>query len=141
MYIIDIDSAAEGITVKSADVILDDIFESGGLTAMIKLKAAREMFQINRAYHSAGELGISTAAYLHMAAATPSLPHALDSPSLSTACSTFFHPPVNLPQRPEGDRNSRIVVIGRNILRDNLAGCLAVLQTRHEPGQPGGMMA
>ena len=79
MCIIDIDSAAQGIMLQSADVILGDIFEWGGFTAMVKLKAACEMFQINLNYHSAGELGIATAAYLHMAAATPSLPHALDT--------------------------------------------------------------
>lgn len=79
MCIIDIDSAAEGVMLNSADVILGDIFEWGGFTAMIKLKAACEMFQINLNYHSAGELGIATAAYLHMAAATPALPHALDT--------------------------------------------------------------
>jgi len=79
MCVIDLDSAAEGLTLKSVDVILGDIFEWGGITAMLKLKGACEMFQINLNYHSAGELGIATAAYLHVAAATPSLPHALDT--------------------------------------------------------------
>jgi len=53
----------------------------------------------------------------------------------------IFHPPVSLPHWPEGDRKSRIVVIGRDIPRDILAGSLAVLRTRHEPAQAGGMMA
>jgi glucarate dehydratase len=79
MAVIDLDSAAEGLTLKSIDVILGDIFEWGGLTAMIKLKGACEMFQVNLNYHSAGELGIATAAYLHLAAATQALPHALDT--------------------------------------------------------------
>jgi glucarate dehydratase len=79
MAVIDLDSAASGLTLKSIDVILGDIFEWGGLTAMMKLKGACEMFQINLNYHSAGELGIATAAYLHLAAATPALPHALDT--------------------------------------------------------------
>jgi glucarate dehydratase len=79
MSIIDMDSSAEGLTLQSADVILGDIFEWGGITAIMKLKAVCETFQINLNFHSAGELGISTAAYLHVAAATPALPHALDT--------------------------------------------------------------
>lgn len=79
MCIIDLDSAAEGITLGSADVILGDIFEWGGLTAMMKLKGVCDAFQINLNFHSAGELGIATAAYLHLAAAIPALPHALDT--------------------------------------------------------------
>ena len=53
----------------------------------------------------------------------------------------IFHPPVGLPHWPEGDRKSRIVVIGRDIPRDILAGSLAVLQTRPNPKHTGGMMA
>jgi glucarate dehydratase len=79
MCIIDLDSTAEGLTLGSADVILGDIFEWGGIGAMLKLKGVCETFQINLNYHSAGELGIATAAYLHLAAATPALPHALDT--------------------------------------------------------------
>ena len=79
MCIIDLDSAAEGLTLGSADVILGDIFEWGGIGAMLKLKGVCEAFQVNLNYHSAGELGIATAAYLHVAAATPALPHALDT--------------------------------------------------------------
>ncbi len=79
MCVIDLDSAAEGLKLGSVDVILGDIFEWGGITAIMKLKGACEMFQINLNYHSAGELGIATAAYLHVAAATPALPHALDT--------------------------------------------------------------
>ena len=79
MCVIDLDSTAEGLTLGSVDVILGDIFEWGGLSAMLKLKGICEAFQINLNYHSAGELGIATAAYLHLAAATPALPHALDT--------------------------------------------------------------
>jgi glucarate dehydratase len=79
MCIIDLDSTAEGVTLGAADVILGDIFEWGGIGAMLKLKGVCETFQINLNYHSAGELGIATAAYLHVAAATPALPHALDT--------------------------------------------------------------
>jgi glucarate dehydratase len=79
MAAIDLDSAALAISLKSVDVILGDIFEWGGIAAMQKLKGASEMFQVNLNFHSAGELGIATAAYLHVAASCGSLPHALDT--------------------------------------------------------------
>jgi len=53
----------------------------------------------------------------------------------------IFHPPVSLPHWPDGDRKSRIVVIGRDIPRDILEASLTVLRTRDEPAQAGGMMA
>jgi glucarate dehydratase len=79
MCVIDLDSTAEGLRLGSVDVILGDIFEWGGLTAMKKLQGACEVFQLNLNFHSAAELGIGTAAYLHLAAAQPALPHALDT--------------------------------------------------------------
>ncbi|MFO0991236.1 MAG: enolase C-terminal domain-like protein [Hyphomicrobiales bacterium] len=79
MAAIDLDSAAESIALNSVDVILGDIFEWGGIAVMQKLKGACEMFQKNLNFHSAGELGIATAAYLHLAASCQSLPHALDT--------------------------------------------------------------
>ena len=79
MSAIDLDSAAEGLQLGSYDVILGDIFEWGGIATIKKLRGACEMLQINLNYHSAGELGIATSAYLHVAASTPALPHALDT--------------------------------------------------------------
>ena len=57
MCIIDLDSAAEGITLGSVDVILGDIFEWGGITAMLKLKGVCEMFQINLNLSQRGRAG------------------------------------------------------------------------------------
>ena len=96
MCVIDLDSAAEGLMLGSVDVILGDIFEWGGFTAMLKLKGACEMFQINLNYHSAGELGIATAAYLHLAAATPALPHALDTHATELAGDVVKPAVINL---------------------------------------------
>jgi glucarate dehydratase len=79
MCVIDLESLAVGIRLGSVDVVLGDVCEWGGLTAMKKLQAVCEVFQINLNFHSAGELGIATAAYLHIAAAQPALPHALDT--------------------------------------------------------------
>ena len=79
MCVIDLDSTAEGLALGSVDVILGDVFEWGGISAIKKLRGVCETLQVNLNYHSAGELGIATAAYLHVAAATPALPHALDT--------------------------------------------------------------
>ncbi|WP_417588054.1 CobW family GTP-binding protein [Pararhodobacter oceanensis] len=44
----------------------------------------------------------------------------------------IFHPPVPLPHWPEGDRISRIVVIGRDLPEGYLAESLALLQSQPE---------
>ena len=85
MCVIDLDGVAVGARMGSVDVILGDIFEWGGMANIARLRGACEVFQINLAFHSAAELGIATAAYLHMAASTKALPHALDSHALELA--------------------------------------------------------
>jgi glucarate dehydratase len=85
MCVIDLDDVAEGLRMGSVDVILGDIFEWGGITNIKKLQGACEVFQLNLNFHSAAELGIGTAAYLHVAASVPALPHALDTHILETA--------------------------------------------------------
>jgi len=85
MATIDLDSTAEAVRLGSVDVVLGDIFEWGGITAIRKLQGVCETFQLNLNFHSAGELGIATACYLHLAAAQPALPHALDTHALELA--------------------------------------------------------
>lgn len=99
MCVIDLDSAAEGLALGSVDVILGDIFEWGGIAAMTKLRGICEALQVNLNYHSAGELGIATAAYLHVAAATPSLPHALDTHATELAGEVIKDGVVGLTER------------------------------------------
>lgn len=79
MCVMDLDQLAQGLRMGSVDVILGDIHEWGGLSNTKKLQATCEVFQLGFNLHSGGELGISTAAYLHMGASVPALPHALDS--------------------------------------------------------------
>jgi glucarate dehydratase len=79
MCVIDLDSCAEGYELGSVDIILGDIFEWGGITNIKKLQGACEMFQLGLNFHSAAELGISTACYLHLAASVPALPWAPDT--------------------------------------------------------------
>ena len=79
MCIIDLDSLAVGQSLGSVDVILGDIFEWGGIANIKKLEGVCEAFQIGLNFHSAAELGIATACYLHVAAAAKALPFALDT--------------------------------------------------------------
>lgn len=79
MCVMDLDQLAQGLRMGSVDVILGDIHEWGGIGNTKKLQATCEVFQLGFNLHSGGELGISTAAYLHMGASVPALPHALDS--------------------------------------------------------------
>jgi glucarate dehydratase len=79
MCVMDLDQLAQGLRMGSVDIILGDIHEWGGISNTKKLQATCEVFQLGFNLHSGGELGISTAAYLHLAASVPALPHALDS--------------------------------------------------------------
>jgi glucarate dehydratase len=79
MCVMDLDQLAQGLRMASVDVVLGDIHEWGGISNTKKLQATCEVFQLGFNLHSGGELGISTAAYLHFAASVPGLPHALDS--------------------------------------------------------------
>jgi glucarate dehydratase len=85
MATIDLDSTAEAIRRGSVDVVLADIFEWGGITAIRHLIGVCETFQLGLGFHSAGELGIATAAYLHLAASVPAMPHAADTHALELA--------------------------------------------------------
>jgi glucarate dehydratase len=85
MCVIDLDGVAVGLRMGSIDVVLGDIFEWGGISRIKKLQGACDIFQLNLNFHSAAELGIGTAAYLHLAASVPALPHALDTHALELA--------------------------------------------------------
>jgi glucarate dehydratase len=64
---------------EAADVVLLDPHEAGGLWQVIKQAAICEGVGIPVTLHSGGELGLSQAAYLHLAAAIPNMTIALDT--------------------------------------------------------------
>lgn len=66
------------ITARAADVILIDPHEAGGLWEAKKQAAIAEAAGIPVGIHRAGELGISKAALLHLAASTPNMFLAID---------------------------------------------------------------
>jgi glucarate dehydratase len=67
------------VRTRALDIILGDIHFWGGPTALLQLAKVCETFNLGLSLHSDRELGISTAALLHLAAAQPMVSHAIDS--------------------------------------------------------------
>lgn len=65
----------------AADVVLLDPHEAGGLWPVIKQAAICESVGIPVTLHSGGELALSQAAYIHLAAAIPNMHLAIDTES------------------------------------------------------------
>lgn len=79
MCLIGPDQLAPGIRMRSVDVILADVHYWGGFRANQKMAAVAEAFNVGVGMHSDRELGISTAAMVHLACAIPNLNYAIDS--------------------------------------------------------------
>ena len=67
------------VRAGAADVVLLDPHEAGGLWQTVKAAAVCESVGIPVTLHSGGELGLSQAAYLHLAASIPNMTLAIDS--------------------------------------------------------------
>jgi glucarate dehydratase len=79
MCLIGPDQLAPGIRLRSVDVILADVHFWGGFRANQKMAAVAEAFGLGVGMHSDRELGISTAAMVHLACSLPNLNYAIDS--------------------------------------------------------------
>jgi glucarate dehydratase len=79
MYAIGLDQLGSAIRSRAIDVELLDLQDWGGTGAATKGAATCEAFGIGVGLHSHGEAGIFTALCLHVAAALPTLPYAIDS--------------------------------------------------------------
>lgn len=79
MCVINFDQIPLAVKTRCVDIILSDVHYWGGLSSNKKLAGVCETFQIGLGMHSDRELGISTAATIHLAAATPYLTYAVDS--------------------------------------------------------------
>ncbi|QFT01355.1 Muconate cycloisomerase 1 (plasmid) [Labrenzia sp. THAF191b] len=64
---------------RAADVVLLDPHQAGGLKQVLKAAGLCEAYGIPVTLHSGGELGLSQAAYLHVAAACPNMILAIDN--------------------------------------------------------------
>jgi glucarate dehydratase len=79
MCLVAFDQLAPGIRMRSVDVVLADVHFWGGFRDNQRLIAVCDAFQLGVGLHSDRELGISTAAMLHLAACNPSIVYAIDS--------------------------------------------------------------
>lgn len=78
MCVVEFDHIPPAIRMGVVDVILGDIHKWGGIWAVKKLAAVCECFRLGMSIHSSAELGVSTAANLHLVASTPYLSYAID---------------------------------------------------------------
>ncbi|MFY1631769.1 enolase C-terminal domain-like protein [Solwaraspora sp. WMMB335] len=73
------------VRAGAVDVILGDVHFWGGPSSVLQLAKVCETFNLGLSLHSDRELGISTAAVLHLAAAEPMVSHAIDTHLLEQA--------------------------------------------------------
>ncbi|MEJ7735811.1 MAG: enolase C-terminal domain-like protein [Chitinophagaceae bacterium] len=74
-----LDDIPKSIELQAEDIILSDHHFWGGLRASINLASICETFGRDLSMHSNSHLGISMAAMVHLGAALPVLPYALDT--------------------------------------------------------------
>ncbi len=79
MCVIAFDQIAPAIRMHAVDIILSDVHYWGGFRAAQRLAGVAETFAIGLGMYSDRELGVSTAAMVHFAAATPYLSYPIDS--------------------------------------------------------------
>lgn len=96
----------DAVRMKALDIILGDIHFWGGLTPALQLAKVCETFNLGLGLHSDRELGISTAACLHFAAAERMVNHSIDThwieqaDDIITTTYTFENGRVAVPTGP-----------------------------------------
>jgi L-alanine-DL-glutamate epimerase-like enolase superfamily enzyme len=66
------------LQLRAADVLLPDTYQGGGILAVKKVAALAEAAGVPCVFHCAHDLGLKTAAMLHVVASTPGFPLAND---------------------------------------------------------------
>lgn len=79
MCVVRLEDFAPAMRMGAVDVIHGDVHKWGGIGAVKRLAALCDAFGIGLNLHSGGELGISTACHLQLAASTPEIRHAIDT--------------------------------------------------------------
>lgn len=82
------------VRARAADVVLLDPHQAGGLWTTIKAAGICEAFGIPVGLHSGAELGLSQAAYLHLAASIPNASIAIDTERAYLSGDIARNPPV-----------------------------------------------
>ena len=89
-----LEDVAAIVRADAADVILLDPHEAGGLWQTIKSAAIAEGADLPVTLHSGAELGLSQAAYVHLAASIPNMSIAVDTERAYLAGDIVRNPPV-----------------------------------------------
>lgn len=92
MCVIGFDQIPLAVRTRAIDIILGDVHFWGGPTAIMQLAKVCDTFNIGMSMHSDRELGISTAAVLHLAASQPTVSHAIDSHLIDQAGDVITEP-------------------------------------------------
>lgn len=79
MCVVRMEDFAPGVRAGAVDVIHGDVHKWGGIEPTRRLAGLCAAFGLGMNMHSGGELGISTAVHLAVAAATPEISYAIDS--------------------------------------------------------------
>jgi len=79
MCVVRLEDFAPAMRLGAVDVIHGDVHKWGGINAVKRLAALCDAFGIGLNLHSGGELGLSTACHLQLAASTPEIRHAIDT--------------------------------------------------------------
>jgi glucarate dehydratase len=79
MCVVAFDEIAPSVALGSVSVVLSDLHYWGGLTRSKLLSGICQTFGLGLSMHSNSHLGISLAAMVHLAAATPNLTYACDT--------------------------------------------------------------
>lgn len=79
MCVIRFDDVAPAARMDAVDIIHGDVFKWGGVRQTKNLAQHCESFGLGMNMHSGGELGLSTAVHLAVAASTPQLSYPIDS--------------------------------------------------------------
>jgi glucarate dehydratase len=78
MCVVEFNDLAPAVRLGALDVVLGDVYCWGGMAAMVELSAICRTFGLDLVIHSWFELGVATAANLHLAAALPHVKRAMD---------------------------------------------------------------
>jgi glucarate dehydratase len=79
MCVIEFDDFAPAVRLGAVDVVHGDVHRWGGILPTKRLAGLCETFGLGMNLHSGGEVGISTAVHLHVAASTPRIGYAIDT--------------------------------------------------------------
>ena len=85
MCVVRLEDLAPAVRMRAVDVVHADVHKWGGIHATIAMQAVCEAFGLGVNFHSGGELGISTACHLQVAAAMNRLDYPIDSMYYLTA--------------------------------------------------------